>query len=139
ANARNYAQTATWAAQLQSIQKLGARLSRLSKVREIVVARWGELNQLIDYHNVRVYTVEGHELVPIAWHGEIGEYADEAEEQLRLNVGQGITGWVAEHGLAQYLPDADSDPRTQTITGTEEHLDESLLVAPMKFEDRVLG
>ncbi len=139
ANARNYAQTATWAAQLQSIQKLGARLSRLSKVREIGVAICGELNQLIDYHNVRVYTVEGHELVPIAWHGEIGEYADEAEEQLRLEVGQGITGWVAEHGLAQYLPDADGDPRTQTIAGTEEHLDESLLVAPMKFEDRVLG
>ena len=65
---------------------------------------------MIDYHNVRVYTVEGIELVPIAWHGEIGEYADEAEEQLRLNVGQGITGWVAEHGLAQYLPDADGDP-----------------------------
>ncbi|HTS15097.1 MAG TPA: GAF domain-containing protein, partial [Candidatus Sulfotelmatobacter sp.] len=139
ANARNYAQTATWAAQLQSIQKLGARLSRLTKVREIGLAICGELNQLIDYHNVRVYTVEGPELVPIAWHGEIGEYADEAEEQLRLQVGQGITGWVAEHGLAQYLPDADGDPRTQTIAGTQEHLDESLLVAPMKFEDRVLG
>ncbi len=139
ANARNYAQTATWAAQLQSIQKLGARLSRLTKVREIGLAICGELNQLIDYHNVRVYTVEGIELVPIAWHGEIGEYADEAEEQLRLKVGQGITGWVAEHGVAQYLPDADGDPRTQTITGTQEHLDESLLVAPMKFEDRVLG
>lgn len=139
ANARNYARTATWAAQLQSIQKLGARLTRLSKVREIGLAICTELNQLIDYHNVRVYTVEGIELVPIAWHGEIGEYADEAEEQLRLNVGQGITGWVAEHGLAQYLPDADGDPRTQTIAGTQEHLDESLLVAPMKFEDRVLG
>ena len=139
ANARNYAQTATWAAQLQSIQKLGARLSRLTKVREIGLAICSELNQLIDYHNVRVYTVEGMELVPIAWHGEIGEYADEAEEQLRLNVGQGITGWVAEHGVAQYLPDADGDPRTQTLPGTQEHLDESLLVAPMKFEDRVLG
>ena len=139
ANARNYAQTATWAAQLQSIQKLGARLSRLTKVREIGLAICGELNQLIDYHNVRVYSVEGNELVPIAWHGEIGEYADEAEEQLRLKVGEGITGWVAEHGLAQYLPDADGDPRTQTIAGTQEHLDESLLVAPMKFEDRVLG
>jgi len=139
ANARNYAQTATWAAQLQSIQKLGARLSRLTKVREIGQAICTELNQLIDYHNVRVYTVQGIHLVPIAWHGEIGEYADEAEDQLRLNVGEGITGWVAEHGVAQYLPDADADPRTQTIAGTQEHLDESLLVAPMKFEDRVLG
>ena len=33
--AGNYAQLATWAAQLQSIQQLGARLTRLSSVREI--------------------------------------------------------------------------------------------------------
>ncbi len=139
ANARNYAQTATWAAQLQSIQQLGARLTRLTSVRDIGLAICSELNQLIDYHNVRVYLVDAQDLVPIAWHGEIGEYRDEAEEQLRLKVGQGITGWVALHGVAQNLPDANADPRTQTIPGTEEDLDESLLVAPMKYEDRVLG
>jgi len=139
ANARDYARTATWAAQLQSIQQLGSRLARLSNVREIGQAICGELNQLIDYHNVRVYTVVGNDLEPIAFHGEIGEYLDEVAEQLRLRVGEGITGWVAQHGVAQYLPDANADPRTQTIPGTEEDLDESLLVAPMTYEDRVLG
>src|SRR4029079_5221260 len=33
--ARNYAQLATWTAQLQSIQQLGTRLNRLTTVREI--------------------------------------------------------------------------------------------------------
>ncbi|MGZ6312909.1 MAG: GAF domain-containing protein [Candidatus Limnocylindrales bacterium] len=138
-NARNYAQTATWAAQLQSIQQLGSRLARLTTVRDIGQAICGELNQLIDYHNVRVYTVSGEDLEPIAWHGEIGEYRDEVADQLRLKVGQGITGWVALNGVAQSLPDANADPRTQTIPGTDEDLPESLLVAPMKYEDRVLG
>src|SRR5207245_1334618 len=36
--AQDYAQMATWAAQLQSIQQLGARLNRLTSVREIGTA-----------------------------------------------------------------------------------------------------
>ena len=56
-----------------------------------------------------------------------------------MKFGQGITGWVAEHRLAQNLPDAGADPRANTIPGTEDDLDESMLLAPMIFEDEVLG
>jgi diguanylate cyclase (GGDEF)-like protein len=54
-------------------------------------------------------------------------------------VGQGITGWVAQHRIAQNLPDAAADPRASTIPGTEDDLDESMLLAPMLYEDEVLG
>jgi diguanylate cyclase (GGDEF)-like protein len=138
-NARNYMQMATWAAQLQSIQQLGARLTRLNTVDEIGQAIAAELNQLIDYHNVRVYRVEGDEVVPVAWRGEVGEYTGEDGKQLRVKIGQGITGWVARYGVAQYLPDAAADRRTETIPGTEDDLDESLLLAPMLYEDEVIG
>lgn len=137
--ARDYAQMATWAAQLQSIQQLGNRLNRLRSVREIGNAIATELRQLIDYHNVRVYRVEGDELVPVAMHGQVGEYIDETPDQLRVTVGAGITGWVAAHGIAQNLPDAANDPRAQTIPGTEDDLDESMLLAPMVYDDQVLG
>jgi diguanylate cyclase (GGDEF)-like protein/excisionase family DNA binding protein len=138
-NAQNFEQMATWTAQLQSIQQLGARLNRLSNVREIGVAIGTELQQLIDYHNVRVYRVIGNELVPVALHGQVGEYFDETPDQLRMTMGEGITGWVAQHRIAQYLPDAANDPRASTIAGTEDDLDESMLLAPMLFEDDVLG
>lgn len=138
-NAGAYAQTAAWAAQLQSIQQLGARLNRLATVHEVGLAICAELNQLIEFHNVRVYRVEGEDVLPVAWRGEIGEYTDEVEEQLRLKVGQGITGWVAQHGIAQHLIDANRDPRTATIPGTTDDVDESMLIAPMRFDDRVLG
>jgi diguanylate cyclase (GGDEF)-like protein/excisionase family DNA binding protein len=137
--ARNYAQLATWAAQLQSIQALGARLNRLTRVRDIGNAIATELRQLIDYHNVRVYRIEGDDLVPVAMLGRVGEYLDETAEQLRVQVGHGITGWVAEHRVAQLLDDASADPRADTIPGTEDDLDESMLLAPMLFEDEVLG
>jgi diguanylate cyclase (GGDEF)-like protein/excisionase family DNA binding protein len=138
-NAQNYEKMATWAAQLQSIQQLGVRLSRLTVVREIGLAIATELRQLIDYHNVRVYRLVGEDLVPVAMQGQVGEYVDETPEQLMVKFGEGITGWVAEHRLAQNLPDAGSDPRANTIPGTDDDLDESMLLAPMTFEDQVLG
>ena len=138
-NAQNYEKMATWAAQLQSIQQLGVRLSRLTSVHEIGLAIATELRQIIDYHNVRVYRLEGADLIPVAMQGQVGEYVDETPEQLLVKFGEGITGWVAEHRLPQNLPDAANDPRANTIAGTEEDLDESMLLAPMTFEDQVLG
>ena len=138
-NAQNFEKMATWAAQLQSIQQLGARLSRLGDEREIGISIATELRQLIDYHNVRVYRLRGDDLIPVAMQGQVGEYIDETPEQLQVKFGEGITGWVAEHRLAQNLPDAGKDPRANTIPGTEEDLDESMLLAPMLYEDQVLG
>lgn len=138
-NAQHFSQMATWAAQLQSIQQLGARLTRLRTVSEIGQAICAELNQLIDFHNVRVYRLEGDDCVPVAWRGEIGEYEGEDMEQLQVKVGEGVTGWVARYGLAQNVGDAAKDRRAQTIPGTDADLDESLLLAPMLFEDEVIG
>jgi len=134
-NAENYNRMATWAAQLHSIQQLGSRLTRLRTVVEIGHTICTELNQLIACHNIRVYRVEGDECVPVAWRGEVGEYETENGEQLWLKVGEGITGWVARNGVAQNLGNAAADMRTQTIPGTDDDLDESLLLAPMLFED----
>jgi len=137
--AQNYAQMATWAAQLQSIQALGSRLNRLGTAEEIGSAIALQLRDLIDYHNVRVYRIRDGELIPVAFHGQVGEYSIETGDMLRVPVGTGITGWVAVHGVAQILPDASKDPRATTIPGTDEDLDESMLLAPMTFDDQVLG
>ena len=137
--AADAARMATWAAQLQSIQQLGNRLNRLTTEAEIGLAIAKELRELIHYHNVRVYRIVGDDLVPVAFKGQVGEYVDETPEQLRIGVGVGITGWVAANGVAQYLPDAASDPRAETIPGTEDDLDESMLLAPMIFDDQVIG
>ena len=137
--AQDYERMATWAAQLQSIQQLGARLSRLSSVAEIGQSIATELRQLIDYHNARVYRVVGQDLIPVAMLGQVGEYVDETLDQLRVAMGEGITGWVAVNRIAQNLGNAAADPRADTIPGTKDDLDESMLLAPMLFDDQVLG
>lgn len=139
ANAQRYQRMATWATHLQSIQQLGARLARLTSETEIGAAIANELDQLIEYHNVRVYRLRDDGwLIPVAMRGLVGEFHDETPEQLLIRVGQGITGWVAEHRVPENLPDAAHDPRAMTIPGTDD-LDESMLLAPLIFEDAVLG
>jgi len=138
-NARQLTRTETFAVQLQAIQQLGVELNRIGDARKIGRAIAVELGGVIDYHNVRVYRVEDEDVIPLAWRGTIGEYADEDIDQLRLRVGEGITGWVAQHGVVVNLGDAAKDPRSQTIPGTEDDLDESMLLAPMLHEDAVIG
>ena len=137
--AQDYDRMATWAAELQSIQQLGVRLNRHSGAIEIGIAIATELHQLIEFHNVRVYRLHGQELVPVAMQGQVGEYVDETMDTLRVRLGEGITGWVAVNRVAQNLGDAAADPRTNTIPGTQDDLDESMLLAPMLFDDQVLG
>jgi GAF domain-containing protein len=129
---------AGWAAQLQSIQSLAARLTGMLTVREIGMAMAGELDQLIDYHSIRIYRISGNDLVPVAWRGNAGIYLDTDGAELRGRVGRGIVGWVAEHGVAQYVPNASLDPRGVHIPGTPE-IEESMLVAPLACEGRSLG
>jgi diguanylate cyclase (GGDEF)-like protein len=138
-SARTFGRMATWAAQLQSIQRLGSRLSGLTEVREIGHAIATELRQLIDYHNVRVYRTVGPDLIPVAMLGHGTVYSDETVESLRVAVGEGITGWVARYRVPQLVDDTANDPRAITIPGSDPDIDESMLLAPMVHEGACLG
>ncbi|HEX5826502.1 MAG TPA: GAF domain-containing protein [Candidatus Limnocylindrales bacterium] len=138
-SARTFGRMAAWAAQLQSIQRLGARLSGLTDIAAIGHAIAVELRQLIDYENARVYRVRDSTLVPVAMQGSGGVYGDETVESLTVEVGEGITGWVARFRVPQLVDDTAKDPRAITIPGTEEDLDESMLLAPMVHEGSCLG
>jgi diguanylate cyclase (GGDEF)-like protein/excisionase family DNA binding protein len=138
-SARTFGRMAAWAAQLQAIQRLGARLSGLSTEQEIGHAIATELRQLIEYDNVRVYRVRAGVLVPVAWLGLSSDYTDEKVDDLTVRVGEGVTGWVARFRVPQLVDDSANDPRAITIPGTKPDADESMLLAPMVHEGTCLG
>ncbi len=138
-SARTFGRMATWAAQLQAIQRLGARLSGLTTEQEVGHAIATELRQLIEYDNVRVYRVRGATLFPVAWLGLSADYTDEKVDDLTVQVGEGITGWVARFRVPQVVDDSANDPRALTIPGTKPDADESMLLAPMVHEGICLG
>jgi diguanylate cyclase (GGDEF)-like protein/excisionase family DNA binding protein len=137
-SARTFGRMAAWAAQLQSIQRLGARLAGISDVREIGNTIATELRQLIDYDNARVYRTLDDQLIPVAFQGHGSVYGSETPDSLQVAVGEGITGWVARFRVPQLVDDSANDPRAVTIPGTSDD-EESMLLAPMVHEGLCLG
>jgi len=140
-NARLYRSAADGATRMRSIQDLSARLNRLTDVRSIGEAIVAEASTLADYHDIRIYQVDRARGVcePIAFTREMLDgRADDAEDLLRVAVGEGFTGWVAEHGEPLLINDALDDPRGKTIEGTDD-VPESMLLVPMLYEGEALG
>src|SRR5688572_2363622 len=138
-NAELFEQTEARAAQLEVLQAASGRLNRASSVEAVGRTVVEETRRIIDYHNARVYLVDQpDQVVPIAFEGRVGAYEDVDMELLRCRVGEGFTGWVAQHGEPLLINDANADPRGQTITGTDD-IDESMLVVPMRYDGMTVG
>jgi len=59
--------------------------------------------------------------------------------RLKLPLGKGIAGWVAEQKVPLALADPYSDPRFQYVPGSGIERFKSLMAAPIMDEDRCLG
>ncbi len=77
---------------------------------------------------------DGVSLRPLA---SAGEYAQELMMQ-HPRVGEGLTGWVVEHGLPQRIDHSSLDPRSVRVPDTPNE-DESLLCAPLEIGGQVTG
>lgn len=59
---------------------------------------------------------------------------------ISLKVGEGIAGWVAQHGMPLLIPDVTKDERFAShVAEAVEYPVSSILCVPLKIRDRVLG
>src|SRR5919109_4089541 len=125
-------------AHLKMLQRLGGQLNRLNELTEIGAAVTDELRKLIDYHNCRVYVLEGEELRPIGFRGDGCEDCRHGLENLSCRLGFGVTGTAAKNGATLLVRNARECEFAQVVPGTE-IVDESLLAVPMHYGARVTG
>jgi len=124
-------------AHMKMLQSLGGKLNRLNDVREIGNVIATELRSLIDYHNCRVFVVEGEDVKPIAFVGAFAG-AQTSMEVLACKLGVGITGHVAATGESLLISDAANFPLSRQVEGTD-RIDESQIYVPLRFGTRVIG
>ena len=138
-NAELFEQANTRATQLETLRAASARMSRAATIAEVGRTVVEETRRMVDYHNARVYLIEQpDQVVPIAFEGAVGAYEQVDFTLLNTRVGEGLTGWVAEHGEPLLVNDANNDPRGRTIPGTDE-VDESMLIVPMRYDGLTIG
>lgn len=72
--------------------------------------------------------------------GDLEDRTQLMREKITLDMGQGIAGWVAQHGELLNIPDAHKDPRfyrdADRKTGFRTR---SILAAPLRARERIIG
>jgi diguanylate cyclase (GGDEF)-like protein len=125
--------------QIAVLQQAAKRMSTSLTPGDVGRAVVEATRRVIDYHNARVYLLQPpDDLVPVAFEGRVGAYEKVDLDILRTKMGEGFTGWVAEHRTPLCVNDVLSDPRGATIPGTDD-VDESMLVVPMVYDDVLVG
>ena len=127
------------AARLEAVQALAIRLNRTRGLDEIAAVIVEGAAELIDYDSIRVYRVDHDSGMcePIAFRGSFGGSTNPDPEILRVPIGDGLTGWAAARNETVIVGDAASDPRALPRFLSDEP--ESMIVAPISFEDHVHG
>ena len=125
-------------AHLKMLQSLAGKLNRLNDVRQIGETIADELRLLIDYHNCRVSVIEGDEVVPIAFRGELLSRSGERVEFPRTRIGEGITGHVAASAEPLLVENTLECEFAVMIPGTH-MIEESQIAVPLRYGARVIG
>jgi diguanylate cyclase (GGDEF)-like protein len=125
-------------AHMKMLQSLSGKLNRLNDVRQIGAVIADELRLLIDYHNCRVSVIEGDDVVPIAFRGDLSASGEEPVAFPITKIGEGITGHVAEVGKSLLVPNALECEYARLIPGTHV-IEESMVAVPLRYGARVIG
>ena len=127
---------------LEVIQRISRRLQTLTSVKAIGEAVASETRDLISYDSCRVHIWQedaGGVILPlIGFYGELANRDQAPAGAMDLRLGEGIIGWVAQHGEPLLIGDAMNDARAKHIPGTP-HASELLLAVPLRTDTRVTG
>lgn len=69
----------------------------------------------------------------------LGDKGDKVKE-IRLKIGEGIAGWVAEHGESLLIKDVSKDPRFyRSADQKTEFITRDMVCVPVKVKDKIIG
>ncbi|HEY7132135.1 MAG TPA: diguanylate cyclase, partial [Candidatus Limnocylindrales bacterium] len=120
--------------------ELAIRLNRTRDFEEIATVLVEGTERLIEHDSIRVYRID-HETgmcEPVKFKGALGGAPMAEGSDLRLRIGEGMTGWAAERNETVLVGDAAADPRGLSRLLPQPG-PESILAVPISFEDHVHG
>ena len=118
------------------LHEIGVRLATAGGFHEVLGRVVEFATVLVKCDSCLIYVMEGEELVLRASKNAHPDVVD----RLKLRVGQGITGWVAEHHEPVAIAEkAAQDPRFQFFHELPEDSYEAFLSVPLMCRGRVMG
>src|ERR1700736_1677040 len=118
------------------LHELGSRMASADALHEVLARVVDFASTLMKCDSCLIYVLENEELVLRASKNPHPDVVD----RLKLRVGEGITGWVAEHREPVAIPEeAAHDPRFQFFHELPEDSYEAFLSARLMCRGRVVG
>jgi signal transduction protein with GAF and PtsI domain len=122
--------------EIDLLHDIGSRVAAADSLHEVLERVVAVATSVIKCDSCFVYVLEGDELVLRASKNP----HPEAIDRLKLRLGQGITGWVAEHRQPVAVArNAAQDPRFQFFGELPEDRYEAFLSVPLLSRGRVVG
>ena len=118
------------------LHELSSRMAAADPLHEVLARVVEFASALVKCDSCLVYVLDNHELVLRASKNPHAEVVD----RLKLHVGQGITGWVAEHREPVAVArNASQDPRFKFFNELPEDRYEAFLSVPLLCRGRSVG
>jgi uroporphyrinogen-III synthase len=118
------------------LHELGTRMASADALHEVLARVVDFASALVKCDSCLIYVLENQELVLRASKNPHPDVVD----RLKLQVGEGITGWVAEHREPVAVSkNASRDPRFQFFHELPEDTYEAFLSVPLLSRGRVVG
>jgi DNA-binding response OmpR family regulator len=134
ANQRLQQQVQNWATLHDIAKAISSTLEEPEIFRRVVQNVTGILR--VEACSLLLVDQETKELeFAVTLQGDVARFSD-----FRLKPGQGIAGWVAEHGKPLLVPDVQKDPRFYAnVDHSTGFRSRSILCVPLKAKGRVIG
>jgi uroporphyrinogen-III synthase len=121
---------------VELLHEIGIRLASADGFHEVLTRVVEFASALVKCDSCLIYVLEGEDLVLRASKNSHPDVVD----RLRLRLGQGITGWVAEHQEPVAVSEnAALDPRFQFFHELPEDTYQAFLSVPLMCRGRVMG
>ncbi|MFQ5912133.1 MAG: GAF domain-containing protein [Nitrospinota bacterium] len=134
--AKSFEQVSRKSAQIAKLNEINRKLSSVLDLAEVLETIVRASQEMVGGIHVAVFLCEqeGRTLIP-----HRGSLTKSPEDVLPLKVGQGLTGWVAQHREVLALPEARSDPRWKEMPWSRGGVVGAYAGMPLLAGDLLLG
>ena len=98
------------ATQLEILNEIGKRIASMLDTARVIKQVVNLVHERLNYHHVALYTITENKQ-ELIMKSRAGYYDELFPAQQQLEWGQGIVGWVAQHGKPLLLNDVQTDSR----------------------------
>jgi len=137
-NARLFLETEKRIGQLATLMELSTILNSTLERREVLKRAMEAATRLMGCEVGSLLLVD-EETQELVFEVALGEKGDQVRE-IRLKMGEGIAGWVAQKGETALVPDVTQDPRFSRRADEKSHfVTRNILCVPVRSKGKVIG